>query len=161
MRGGCDWRLMATCSCVSNSPSMVNIRRCCFPGQNKIASSLLIFNYWGPGPIKRVAGCEAMQSQKRILSLDSTLMLPHTNTAHIGAGTLSARDGLRDIPPSLRAKAVLHAHHCFPEKGIKLKKAEGISVLFSGLVNQKSRKCKNDGVTKPAAQNGFWWSYVM
>ncbi len=140
---------------------MVNIRRCCFSGQNKIPNFLLIFNY--------VAGCEAMQGQKGILVLspDSILMLPHTrsklttNSARIGAGIHSARDGLHDIPPSLRAKAVLHVHHCFPEKRLKVKKAVGISVLFSGLVNQYSLKCKNNGVTKVEAQNGCWWSYVM
>ncbi len=110
-----------------------------------------------------MAGCEAMQGKKGILVLspDSTLMLPHTNSARMGTGTQSARDGLPDIPPPLRAKAVLHAHHCFPEKRLKVKEAVGISVLLSGLVNLYSRKCKNNGVTKVAAQDGFWWSFVM
>ncbi len=36
--------------------------------------------------------------------------------AHIGAGTLRARDAKDDIPPSLRGKGVLHVHQRFPER---------------------------------------------
>ncbi len=36
--------------------------------------------------------------------------------AHIGAGTLRARDATHDIPPSLRGKGVLQEHQCFPER---------------------------------------------
>ncbi len=35
--------------------------------------------------------------------------------AHIGAGTLRARDAIHDIP-SQRKKGVLHVHQCFPER---------------------------------------------
>ncbi len=34
--------------------------------------------------------------------------------AHIGAGTLRARDAIHAIPP--RGKGVLHVHQCFPER---------------------------------------------
>ncbi len=50
---------------------------------------------------------------------DSTLVFLYTcgelaaSVAHIGAGTLSARDAIHDIPPPLRGKGVLHVHHCF------------------------------------------------
>ncbi len=51
-----------------------------------------------------------------MLSPDSTLMFLHScgeltaSLAHIGAGTLGARDSIQDIPPSLRGKGVLHVH---------------------------------------------------
>ncbi len=71
-----------------------------------------------------MAGFEAMQGQKGILVLlhDNTLMFPHmrgsltASLAHIGAGTLRAKNALHGIPPSLRGKGVLHVHQCFPEK---------------------------------------------
>ncbi len=74
--------------------------------------------------MKRVAGCEVMQGQNRILvqSPDSTLMPLHrrgkltASLAHIGAGGLRAKDAIHDIPPSLRGKGVLHVHQRFPER---------------------------------------------
>ncbi len=42
--------------------ALVNTRRRCFPGLNELPSSFCcaISNYRGPGPINRMAGCEAM-----------------------------------------------------------------------------------------------------
>ncbi len=87
--------------------ALVNTRRCCNPGLNKLPSSLCwaISTYWGPGLIKYMAGCEALQGQKRILALspDSTLMFLQTrgklkaSLAHTGAGALRARNAIHDI----------------------------------------------------------------
>ncbi len=57
-----------------------------------------------------------------ILSPDSALMFFDTHIkltaslAYIGAGALSAKDAIHDIPPSLRGKGVLRVHQCFSER---------------------------------------------
>ncbi len=98
--------------------ALVNIRRCCFPGLNKLPSSLrwAISNYCGPGPIKRVAGCEAMQGQKGnlILSPDSAFMFLHTRPTyalgHSEQGILHTT-----FHRLCMGKGVLHVHQCLPE----------------------------------------------
>ncbi len=116
---GCDRRLVITCVCVFNmltrlfSTGLLSCTgRRCFPGLNELPSSFrcAISNYWGPGTIKPVAGCEAMWGHKGILVLspDSTFVFLRTRSklaaslAHLGVGALRARDA------SLRGKGVLH-----------------------------------------------------
>ncbi len=86
----------------------VNTRRCCALG------------HWGPGPIKWMAGCEAMKCKKCIcdFSPDGTLVFLHArgqlaaSLIRIDTGALRETSNIHDVVMSLCWKWVLRVYQC-------------------------------------------------